>query len=110
MPDLVFGDAERPRAAALAPDACRDQCRGGAGTIDHRADRSPPGRAVAWARIVAQPLPYPSELQGDRASAACGTAEAAAPAAAARDDPEGKRHRHRRSAVLPAGLRQDVSA
>ncbi len=78
--------------------------------VDHRADRGPPGRADARTGTVAQPVPDPSELQGDRPSAAQGARGAAAAAGSARRDPERARHRHRRSAVLPAELRQDVSA
>ena len=52
--------------------------------VDHRADRRPPGRADARARIVAQSVPDPSELPGDRASAARRAARAPAPAGGAR--------------------------
>ena len=79
-------------------------------TFDHRADRRASGRAAAGAGIVAQSLPDPSELPGDRAPAAGGALEAAAPARGARRDPERDGDIDRRSAVLPAQLRQDVSA
>ena len=80
------------------------------GPVDHRPDRRAPGGAVARAGIVAQPVPDPSELQGDRAFAAGGALEAAAPARGARGDPERDGDLDRRSAVLPAELRQDVPA
>jgi N-acyl-D-aspartate/D-glutamate deacylase len=69
-----------------------------------------PRGAIARPRTVAQPLPDPSELPGDRQPAVCRAAGAAASARGARRDPERKRDRDRRSAVLPAELRQDVSA
>ena len=110
MPDLVLDHAERQGAAPLAPDAGRDQCGGDARPLHHRADRGAPGRPAARARAVAQPVPDPSELQGDRASAAGRAAGAAASARSAQGDPERDGDRDRRSAVLPAELRQDVSA
>src|SRR6516164_4276230 len=88
VPDLILDHPERPRTGALAPDARRDQRRGREGALDHRADRRPPGRAHARARIVAQSVPDPSELQGDRASAAQGAADAPASTRGARRDPE----------------------
>ena len=56
------------------------------GPVDHRADRRAPGRAIAGTGTVAQPVPDPSELQGDRQPAAGGTAEAAASARCPRRD------------------------
>ena len=58
------------------------------GPLDHRADRRAPGRAVARAGTVAQSVPDPSELQGDRESAAGRARGAAATARGARGDPE----------------------
>ena len=109
-PGVVLDHPERQGAAALAPDPRHHQRSHHQGPVDHRADRGASGRADARAGIVAQPVPDPSELQGDRASAAEGAAAAAASAGSARGNPERARHRDRRSAVLPAELRQDVSA
>src|ERR1700675_1750465 len=109
-PGDVLDHAERQGAAALAQNARHHPRRFGARPQYHRANPSPPGRADARSGIVAQPVPDPSELQGDRPSAADGAAEASAPARDAQGDPERARHRDRRSAVLPAELRQDVSA
>ena len=66
VPDHLLHHPERQGAAALAPDARRDQCRCRARAVDHGADRGAPGRAVARPRTVAQSVPDPSELQGDR--------------------------------------------
>src|SRR3954452_17149436 len=110
MPDLVLDHSKRQGAAALAPDTrqYRRGLRPGAG--DNRANRRASGRPVARAGAVAKPVPDPSELSRDRTLAAGGEAEAAAPARDARGDSERDGERDRRSAVLPAELRQDVFA
>src|SRR4051812_35491708 len=110
MPDLVLDHAKRQGAAALAPDAgqYRRGLRPGPG--DNRANRRASGRPVARAGAIAKPVPDPSELPGNRTPAAAGKVEAAPPARDARGDPERDGERDRRSAVLPAELRQDVSA
>ena len=110
VPDLVFGDAGRQGAAALAPDARHHQRGFRARAVDHGTDRRAPGRAAAWPRTVAQPVPDPSELSRHRPSAAGRAVAAAAPARSARRDPERDADLDRRSAVLPAELRQDVPA
>ena len=78
--------------------------------VDHGADRRAPGGAAARTGTVAQPVPDPSELPGHRRAAAGRTADAAAPARGARGHLERDRDVDRRSAVLPAELRQDVPA
>jgi N-acyl-D-aspartate/D-glutamate deacylase len=70
MPDHLLDHAERQSAAALPPDLGRDQRRGCARPQHHRADRGAAGRPAARPRTVAQSIPDPSELQGNRASAA----------------------------------------
>ena len=70
VPDHLLDHPERQGAAALPPDAGRDQRRRRARAQHHRADRGAPGRPAARARTVAQSVPDPSELQGDRAFAA----------------------------------------
>ena len=110
MPGLVLDHPERQGAAALAPDARHHQRGFRARAVDHGADRRAPGRAAARAGIVAQPVPDPSELSRDRPSAAGRAVEAPASARSARRDPERDADRDRRSAVLPAELRQDVPA
>jgi N-acyl-D-aspartate/D-glutamate deacylase len=67
---ISFSITERQGAGALAPDHAHHQSGSRQRLVDHVADRRPPGRADAWARIVAQSVPDPSELPGDRASAA----------------------------------------
>ena len=78
--------------------------------VDHDPDRGAPRRAAARARIVAQPVPDPSELSRNRQAAVGRTADASAPARSARRDPERNRDGDRRSAVLPAELRDVGSA
>ena len=109
-PGVVLDHPERQGAAALAPDARHHQRGFRARAVDHGADRRAPGRAAARAGTVAQPVPDPAELSRDRPFAAGGAVEAPAPARRPRRDPERDADRDRRSAVLPAELRQDVSA
>ncbi|MGY4328152.1 N-acyl-D-aspartate/D-glutamate deacylase [Bradyrhizobium sp. LB7.2] len=78
--------------------------------LDHRADRRAARRPPARARAVAKPVPDPSELQGNRASAAEAAAGAVASKRGARGNFERDGDRDRRSAVLPSQLRQDVLA
>ena len=87
-PGVVLDHPERQGAAALAPDARHHRRGFRARPVDHGADRRAPGRADARPGTVAQPVPDPSELSGDRPAAAGGTARAAAPAGGARRDPE----------------------
>ena len=110
-PGLVLDHPERQGAAALAPDARHHQRGFRARPVDHRADRRAPGRAAARAGIVAQPVPDPSELQGDRATCRWpnGLQRLHQPEVRAAILSE-HADRDRRSAVLPAELRQDVPA
>ncbi len=91
LPAVVFRRAGRQDAAALAPDHGYDQRGRRPRAVDHDPDRRAPGGAAARARVVAQPVPDPSELPGHRAAAARGAAGAAAPARGARRDPAARR-------------------
>ena len=94
MPDHVHDRAGRPAAAALAADARHHQRGECARAVHHGADRGAPGRPAARAGTVAQSVPDPSKLQGDRKTAAGRTAGALAPSGRARRDPErGRRPR-----------------
>ena len=60
----------------------------------HRAGRGAAGRAAARPRTVAQSVPDPSELQGNRKAAAGGEGQAPARSCGARGDPAGGGQHH----------------
>ncbi len=76
----AIAGAGRQGAAPLAPDPRPHQRSFRPRSVDHGADRRASGGPVAGAGIVAQSVPDPSELPGDRQTAAGGAAGAAAPA------------------------------
>src|ERR1700733_7673213 len=110
VPDLVFRRTGGQGAAALAADPRQHQRGFRPRPVDHRADRRAPGRAASGTGTVAQPVPDPSELQGDREAAAGRAFAAPAPTRNPRGHPRRDGDRDRRSAVLPPELRQDVPA
>src|SRR4029078_4851832 len=79
MSDLVFRGPGRQGAAALAPDDGHHQRSRRPWPVDHDPDCRASRRAAAWARIVAQPVPDPSELSRDREAATGRAADAFAP-------------------------------